>query len=182
MSLEKVLQDHMVALAANTDATERLILAMNVEKPNDESQAKEPEKKTGAKKSTAKKKPTKQKVEPPVPKVEVVEPEDPTEEQTSMFAETSDQDNASDAEEAEVVEEEEQGSAPVSSGDVAPWYTYTMGICSKYSASTGDPSLTQALAAKHGISNMRDATDDQLYPLALEIGGILGIDVAGGES
>ena len=65
------------------------------------------------------------------------------------------------------------GSAPVNEG--SEWYRYTLELCSRYSAMTGDPAKTQAIMHKHGVTNLSSVQDAALVPIALEIEPFLGI-------
>lgn len=65
------------------------------------------------------------------------------------------------------------GSAPVNEG--SEWYIYTMGLCARYSALTGDPAQTQAICHKHGVMDLSKSDDFKLSQIALELEPFLGI-------
>jgi len=175
MSLEEQLAANTAALEKHTAALLSYIDLHCLDKQDASKETEDKPKKTTTKKSKTKKAaaPKPKKVEPVKEEVEEV-----PEEQTSMFEEQSDQDvKKVEGELITADQNETQGGAPQADEEVAEWFEFTNRICAQLSAKTGLPEETQAIVAKHGVTNLRQGTDAQLYAIAKEIGPLVDVEV-----
>jgi len=108
------------------------------------------------------------------------EPTTQQEEQTSMFPPEEQKQEAPKqvTGEVQLADEPRMGSAPVvNDADLPPWYEQARKRAAMYSRQTGDPTLTQKLAAEQGIGDLRKASNEQLYLFAVKLSELLKIDV-----
>ena len=185
MSLEE-------ALTLNTEALDRVADLMeaqmsvpqeqpDINPPSETPTPEKPKKKAAAKKGPAAKKP-KPKAAAPKPEPEsFFEPDEPeavipaTVTPAVEVAEVAQPNEAAaalvEAKEQQAVDNRQGVPAPVV--NEAEWYDFCLNTMQRYAQQCGSPVEGMQIAAKHGVEDLNEATNEQCYAISQELKGLL---------